>query len=119
VGREEDSAQQRYEAICRTLLSSPGVTRDVDSTQTRSRFGSSALKVNDRIFAMLVKGSLVVKLPTLRVDALAASGGGERYDAGRGGRPMKEWLTLTSGSEEEWESLAREALEFVAHRSAA
>jgi hypothetical protein len=63
---------------------------------------------------MLVKGKLVVKLPKPRVDALIASGDGERFDPRHDGRLMKEWLSLEPTSEEEWLPLAREAMEFVA-----
>ena len=76
-------------------------------------FGSSALRVHGRIFAMLVRGRLVVKLPRDRVDALVASGDGDRFDANKG-TPMKEWLMLAPGSACEWQQLAREALAFVA-----
>ena len=62
---------------------------------------------------MLVKGKLVVKLPKPRVDALVASGDGERFDPRHDGRLMKEWLSVESTSEEEWLPLAREAMEFV------
>jgi hypothetical protein len=67
---------------------------------------------------MLVRGRLVVKLPRYQVDALVAAGEGERYDPGRG-RLMKEWLTVTSESEEEWLALARDALGFAARRNVA
>ncbi len=70
-------------------------------------------KIHDKIFAMLVRGRLVVKLPKARVDALTASGDGVRYDPRQDGRLMKEWLTLEPTSEEERLPLAREAMEFV------
>ncbi len=63
---------------------------------------------------MLVKGRLVVKLPRLRVDALIASGDGERFDPRHDGRLMKEWVSVEPTFEEEWLPLAREAMEFVA-----
>jgi hypothetical protein len=59
-------------------------------------FGSGALKVNGKIFAMMSsKGQFVVKLSEERVNALIADGSGTRFDAGRG-RPMKEWLVVTA-----------------------
>ena len=76
------------------------------------RFGSTELRVNDKIFVILSKGRLVVKLPRRRVDALLASGAGERFDPGHG-RLMKEWLSVDPAYEAEWLSLAREALAFV------
>ncbi len=63
---------------------------------------------------MLVQGKLVVKLPKPRVDALIASGDGERFDPRHDGRLMKEWVSVEPTSEEEWLPLAKEAMEFVA-----
>jgi TfoX/Sxy family transcriptional regulator of competence genes len=103
------SPEERYAALVETLL------RETEATlgsEGKKGFGSSALCINGKIFAMLTRERLVVKLPRQRVDALAASGEGERFDAGRG-RPMKEWLSLAPTSSLEWLSLAREALTFV------
>ncbi len=61
-------------------------------------------------------GGLVVKLPRERVDALIATGRGRPFGAGKG-RPMKEWVTVTTDAEETWASLAREALQFVGSKS--
>jgi hypothetical protein len=71
-------------------------------------FGSGALKVNGKVFAMKSsKGKFVVKLPKERVDALAASGQGERFDpvkrkANEGvasrGRPRSELGSTCKGS---------------------
>ncbi len=82
----------------------------------RGAFGSNGLKVDGRIFAMLVRGALVVKLPRERVEALIRSGRAEPFDAGRG-RAMKEWATVR-GSEPGWLALAKEALEYVGRGSA-
>ncbi len=102
--------EEQFAEIVRELLSNPGVT-----PPTRGkRFGSSELKIHNKIFAMLARGKLVVKLPKLRVDALVASGAGERFDPRHDGRLMKEWLVVEAISEEEWLSLAREAMDFVA-----
>jgi TfoX/Sxy family transcriptional regulator of competence genes len=106
--------EERFATIVEELLSYPGVTPPFDGPQAKKRFGSSELKVNNKIFAMLVRGKLVVKLPKLRVDALIASGTGERFDPRHDGRLMKEWITLELASAEKWLPLAREAMEFVA-----
>jgi hypothetical protein len=76
-------------------------------------FGSSGqLKVQGRIFAMLVRGELVLKLPRTRVDQLVESGDGTRFDAGKG-KPMREWFVLSPTSKRPWLPLAEEALNFV------
>ena len=75
-------------------------------------FGSRALKVNGKIFAMMSsKGQFVVKLPRKRVDELVAAGRGEYFDPGRG-RLMKEWLAVAAGKTQ-WLELAKEAYRFV------
>ncbi|MFI5300709.1 MAG: TfoX/Sxy family protein [Polyangiales bacterium] len=85
---------------------------DVEAPEaTRRAFGSNALKVKGRIFAMLVRGELVLKLPQARVVALIAAGKAGPFDAGKG-KPMKEWATIES-SPGEWSALAREARAFV------
>jgi hypothetical protein len=73
-------------------------------------FASMGLKVNGKIFAMLVKGELVTKLPRARVDELVRRGKGEYFDPGHG-RLMKEWVVLRGT--EGWVDLAREAHRFV------
>jgi hypothetical protein len=80
--------------------------------QGGSGFGRSALRYRRKIFAMLVRGRLVVKLPRQRVDELVAAGHGERFDANKG-TPMKEWLSLDPESELAWSPLVREALDFA------
>lgn len=87
--------------------------RDRRVTSGGRGFGSGALKVDGRIFAMLSSaGQFVVKLPAARVDELARTGVGRHFDAGRG-KKMKEWLAL-DGRERSWIALAVEAHGFVA-----
>ena len=79
---------------------------------TGKGFGSGALKVDGKIFAMISsKGQFVAKLPSKRVDAYLREGIGQRFDAGRG-RQMQEWLALDDG-EDTWIDIAREARLFV------
>jgi TfoX/Sxy family transcriptional regulator of competence genes len=80
-----------------------------------SMFSSNAvLNVNGKIFAMQVKGKLVVKLPRQRVDELVVSGKGKYFDPGHG-KLMKEWAAIDS-PEAEWVALAKEAYNFVKSR---
>jgi len=82
--------------------------RQVSVPGSGKGFGSRALKVNGKIFAMMSsKGHFVVRLPEERVNALIAAGSGTRFDPGRG-RLMKEWLVVTA-DQKSWVRLAREA----------
>lgn len=78
-------------------------------------FGAEALKTRGKIFTMLSKDRLLVKLPRERVEALVAAGVGERFDPGHG-RLMKEWLSISPAHTAEWLPLAQEALAFVGSR---
>ena len=103
------TTQDRYDMIVDALLTEPDVTFGPPG----SGFGSSALKVHNKIFAMLFSGKFVVKLPRQRVDQVVDGGDGQRFDPGQG-RQMKEWLTLDPAADLDWLSLAREARTFVA-----
>ncbi len=78
-------------------------------------FGATSLKANGKIFAMLVKDRLVVKLARQRVDELVEAGAGERFDPGHG-RIQKEWLSVASDAIADWLALAIESEAFVAGR---
>lgn len=84
-----------------------------DHRVTRKRMFSSdnVLNVNGKIFAMLVTGKLVAKLPRARVDELVSGGIGERFDPGHG-RVMNEWVAVGAGRAP-WVGLAKEAYHFV------
>jgi hypothetical protein len=105
---EHEPAAERYEDLVDALVGADGVT----PPRGGSGFGRSALRYQGKIFAMFVRGHLVLKLPASRVTELAGSGDGVPFDANKG-TPMKEWLSLDPGSELDWLVLATEALDFA------
>jgi hypothetical protein len=108
------AAEARYEAIVRSLVRWPGVSLgSSDPARPNRGFGSSSLRINNKIFAMLdSRGRCVVKLPRDRVESLINAGDGESFDADRG-RAMKEWVVLSSTSNVDWLDMAMEAMRFV------
>jgi hypothetical protein len=109
------TTDQRFAAIAKALLKTRGVAQGVKG-RTKG-FGTSALTINDKIFAMIAsKDQFVVKLPRERVDALVAAGDGKRFDMGPG-RVMKEWLVLDEGSGADWLAVSKEAMKFVGSKS--
>ena len=103
------SQESKYTDLVAKMKSRRGVTHVTEG----KGFGSSGqLKVDGRIFAMLVRGSLVLKLPRDHVATLVAGGEGTYFDAGKG-RPMREWFVLSPTSSKRWLPLAEEALKFV------
>ncbi len=100
-------AAAAFAAIAANLLGADGVT---DGTG----FGPNpGLRVNGKIFALLVGGDLVVKLPAERCLELAASSWARPFERGRG-TPLREWIVVEGSASAEWPALAREALAFVA-----
>lgn len=90
-----------FAAVLAALETLEGVSRG-------RMFGADGLKYAGKVFAMEVKGRLVVKLPAGRVDELAASGA-VRFDPGHG-RLMREWASVGAEATLDWVALAREAL---------
>lgn len=85
--------------------------RGVTAPTGGSGFGKAALRVDGRIFAMLVRDEFVVKLPRERVAEIIAAGKGRAFDANKG-TPMREWLVAATPAKS-WVGLAEEALAFV------
>ena len=109
-------AENKYAALADQMKRAAHVTHVTEG----KGFGSSGqLKVEGRIFAMLVRDRLVLKLPRSRVVELVGAGEGTHFDAGKG-KPMREWFVLSATSPRPWLPLAQEALRFVkdAHRPA-
>jgi hypothetical protein len=101
-----------FSAIVAALEDVPGVTPPQPPGASSRSFGSDALRVHGRIFAMLSGGRLVLKLPSRRVAGLIQAGDGHPFDAGKG-RPMKEWVAIDADRRDRWLALATEALGFV------
>jgi hypothetical protein len=103
------TVEERFEQLVDELVDIDGVT----PPSPGRGFGSSALKYHGKIFAMLVRGHLVVKLPKARVTELVAAGEGTHFDANKG-TPMKEWFTLAEPTTLSWSGLSHEALDNAA-----
>jgi hypothetical protein len=101
-----DEAQRRFEQVSGRFLAERDVTQGTG-------FGTApGLRASGKIFAMLVNGELVVKLPKDRVEGLVAAGAGAQFDPGHG-RLMKEWASVPAESPEDWDGLVEQAFRFV------
>jgi len=105
--------EARYAELVLKIAGRPGVT---NLSEGRGFGSSGQLKVGGRIFAMLVRDQLVLKLPRERVDELVKHGEGTQFDAGKG-KPMREWFVLSPTSSKRWLPLAQEAMTFVKEES--
>jgi YjbR len=93
-----------FEAILARFDGEPDVEQGTN-------FRSPGLRVRRKIFAMLVDGELVVKLPADRCAALVAAGHGRPFRSGA--REMREWVAVGDDHADEWFGLAEDAYAFV------
>lgn len=105
MGSDQREAERLFEQLAARYLADTRVSEG-------RMFGSTVLKVDGKVFAMLVKGELVMKLPKERVEQLVASGAGTPFDPGHG-RPSKDWVSVSPRFGRDWEHLASEAFELV------
>jgi hypothetical protein len=112
----KQSKQTRYDNRIASGFASVVNTFVEDEQVTREEgkgFGSGALKVNGKIFAMMTsQHKFVVKLPKDRIDELVRANLGENF-APRLGRLMKEWLAIFPTNDHLWIELAKEAHHYV------
>ncbi len=101
--KQDAGVDPRFAPVVDAFAADP----DVTAGRMMASFG---LNVNEKIFAMVVKGMLVVKLPKARVDEMVGSGAGEHFETGQG-RKMKEWVAVRGDAG--WVDLAKEAYGFV------
>ena len=84
---------------------------DDGDVQPGTGFGSvRGLRVRGKIFAMLMDGALVVKLPVERC-ATIVEGGGRPLSMGR--RTMREWVAIDAVDPAAWAELADAAHAYV------
>ncbi|MEP6598871.1 MAG: hypothetical protein ABJB98_05415 [Actinomycetota bacterium] len=104
----EARAQELFEAVVARYDGEPGVSYG-------RMMASNGLRIEGKIFAMLVRGRLVLKLPAERVTALVVDGFGEPFEP-RPGRRLKQWVSLDVPQpplQSRWHELTAEARVFV------
>lgn len=100
------TARELFDRLAAEHLGRPGVTLG-------RIWHNEGLKVNDKIYAMLVRDRLVVKLPAARAAELAGSGRGVPFEPSPG-RRMKEWVAVDPPSDPaEWRQLMADAGRYV------
>jgi hypothetical protein len=107
--KSTDTGRVLFDQLAEAYIERPGVGLG-------RMMSSQGLTINKKIFAMSVRGRLVVKVPAKQVRAWTADGRGEPFEP-RPGRLMREWLSVPyepgARGRRRWRSLIDDAFEFV------
>ena len=99
-----DDAQGLFDQIAAEYLAKPGVTYG-------RIWHNDGLKVNNKIFAMIVRDQLVVKVEAGQAGQLIDAGDGVAFEP-RPGRRMKEWVVVGSAEDQLWRRLIADAFRY-------
>lgn len=106
----DEDAREIWEALVERLLAHD------ERIALKPAFSSPGLRFGDKIFAMDVKGELVVKLAEGRCEELASDGRARPFAIGQ--RVMREWVVIGPERAFEWDALTDEALAYARRASA-
>lgn len=101
-----DDSAFLFESLVARFIGRNGV-----SVQSGSGFGSTALRVHNRIFAMPVDTGIAVKLAAEDVAEWIQSDRGLPFTAGKA-RPLREWVLIPLTSHANWADAAEAAYAF-------
>jgi len=102
----DPTPEEAFRRIADAYVDRPGVT-------TGTGFGGNeGLRFEGRIFAMLVRGELVVKLTPERVTSGIAGGEGRAFEPGTG-RVMRAWFTSSLDRVGTWRGLVDDAFDLA------
>jgi TfoX/Sxy family transcriptional regulator of competence genes len=102
-------AQERFDELVAAYLERPGVSLG-------QVFHNNVLLVNNQVFAMTVRGELVVKVSLDDAQAMIARGQAVAFEP-RHDRPMKQWISIEPPDDRRglrWEKLVEDAYRYVA-----
>jgi TfoX/Sxy family transcriptional regulator of competence genes len=103
------TSQELFKKIGHDLsLENPDVT-------ISQMFGMPALKVGKKVFAGYYDGAMTFKLTGAERDKALGVTGAKLFEP-MPGHTMKEWVQIGEAAQNDWESLARQALAYVGDR---
>lgn len=89
------------------------IGQGLDGAEASQMFGKPCFKIHGRAFICLFQNEMVFKLKG-DVHTLALSlKGAQLFDPSGKGRAMKEWVQVPYAHKAKWETLAKEAWEYV------
>jgi TfoX/Sxy family transcriptional regulator of competence genes len=87
----------------------------LDGVELAKMFGSEALKVNGKVFMIVMKEGIVYKLHSNDVPMALSISGADYFDAHKNGKKMKDWIFIPNTSINKLcTDLSYKAFEYVA-----
>lgn len=104
-------AEKAFESLAKAQLARAGIT-------SARMFGSTALKVGGKVFAVLYKGRLVLKLSEEEVATIVRAKEGVLFDPGHG-RTSPTWVSLDPATIKKWPTWTDRAKAYVSQAAKA
>jgi len=96
-----------YDSIAQELA-------EAHATTTSQMFGKPCLKIDKKAFAAFYQEEMVFKLGQEAINLLIDKyTGSQNWDPSGKKRAMKDWLQVPAEYNEDWSTLAQQALDFV------
>jgi len=87
---------------------------DQHGTSVGQMFGKPCLMTDKKAFAVFFKGEMVFKLGQQEINLLIDKyPNSTNWDPSGKKRPMKDWLQVPVNYSDDWESLSKQALDYV------
>ncbi len=100
----DPAAHQLFDELAAEYLGRPGIFYG-------RIWHNEGLKINSKVFAVIVRGALVVKIPAADAARLIEGGQGVAFEP-RPGRPAKEWVVVESADRARWRQLIADAFDY-------
>ena len=111
--RQGSKCDELFAGLVTVYMEKPRVTLE-------QAFHNEVLKVDNKVFAMVVRGQLVVKVPAQQCADMIVARRAVAFEPSPG-RRMREWIAVDPvdpGSANDWGQLAEDAYRYVGSRPA-
>ncbi|MEP7234082.1 MAG: hypothetical protein ABI778_02185 [Ignavibacteriota bacterium] len=107
IPKPDPKSLRRFESIAASLVENLGA-------EAGKMFGMPCIKIHSKAFCGLFGSEMVFKLTGEEHKMALGFEGAKLFDPSDMDRPMKEWVVVPKKYSGKWESLALEALKYVA-----
>ena len=104
----------KFSGMTKEEISFREIGRSFKGAEESQMFGKPCFKIKGKAFICFFENAMVFKLSGDAHQEALSLKGSKLFDPSGKGRPMKEWVQVSSNALEKWMNLAKSALEYVA-----